>query len=175
MLSGLKEKRADYNDDGSITGSEIGMYVQEKVSLDTDNFQTPQMRRFTTQEGEIIFITQVEQKEEQEKELDYQQILQAMVLQMSQQPQNQNNQIQVNDKPLEMSCQSVYVPFGTEKNFNNYIYPFICMIVLVSAEISVRYSGTSWNHTFIYYLIPVGMVPLFYFVLIRKFKYENLH
>ena len=32
-----------------------------------------------------------------EKELDYQQILQAMVLQMSQQAQNQNNKIQVND------------------------------------------------------------------------------
>jgi len=97
LLSGLKEKRADYNDDGIITGSEIGMYLQEKVSLDTDNFQTPQMGRFTTHEGEIIFITKVEQKEEQEKELDYQQILQAMVLQMSQQAQNQNNQIQVND------------------------------------------------------------------------------
>ena len=97
LLSGLKERRADYNDDGIITGSEIGMYLQEKVTLDTDNFQTPQIRRFTPHEGEIIFITKVEQKEEQEKELDYQQILQAMVLQMSQQAQNQNNQIQVND------------------------------------------------------------------------------
>ena len=97
LLSGLKEKRADYNDDGVITGSEIGMYLQDKVSLDTDNFQTPQMRRFTPHEGEIIFITKVEQIEEQEKELDYQQILQAMVLQMSQQAQNQNNQIPVND------------------------------------------------------------------------------
>jgi len=97
LLSGLEEKRADYNDDGIITGAELGMYVQEKVSLDTDNFQTPQMGRFTTHEGEIIFIAKVEQKEDQEKELDYQQILQAMVLQMSQQAQNQNNQIQVND------------------------------------------------------------------------------
>jgi hypothetical protein len=97
LLSGLKEKRADYNDDGIITGSEIGMYLQEKVSLDTDNFQTPQIRRFTAHEGEIIFITKVEQIEEQKKELDYQQILQAMVLQMSQQAQNQNNQIPVND------------------------------------------------------------------------------
>jgi len=97
LLSGLKEKRADYNDDGIITGSEIGMYLQEKVSLDTDNFQTPEIGRFTTHEGEIIFITKVEQKEKQEKELDYQQILQALVLQMSQQSQNQNNQIQVND------------------------------------------------------------------------------
>jgi len=93
LLSGLRDKKADYNADGIITGTEIGMYVQEKVSLDTDNFQTPQLRRFTPHEGEIIFLAKVEQKEE--KELDYQQILQAMVLQMSQ--QNQNNQIAVSD------------------------------------------------------------------------------
>jgi len=97
LLSGLRDKKADYNADGIITGTEIGMYVQEKVSLDTDNFQTPQLRRFTSHEGEIIFLAKVEQKKEKEKELDYQEILQAMVLQMSQQTQNQNNQIQVND------------------------------------------------------------------------------
>ena len=97
LLSGLKDKKADQNQDGYITGSEIGFFLQEHVSLDTDNFQTPQSKRLTTHEGEIIFFAKVEQKEEVEKELDYQQILQAMVLQMSQQAQNQNNQIQVND------------------------------------------------------------------------------
>jgi len=97
LLSGLKEKRADYNDDGIITGAEIGMYVQEKVSLDTDNFQTPQIRRFTAHEGEIIFITKAEKKEIQKKELDYQEVLKAMVLQMSQQSQAQNKTIKVDD------------------------------------------------------------------------------
>ena len=58
--------------------------------------------------------------------------------------------------------------------FNKYIYFFIGFIILTLAEITVRYSGTSWNYTLFYYLIPVGMIPLFYFVLIRKFKYENL-
>jgi hypothetical protein len=96
LLSGLKDKKADQNQDGYITGSEIGFFLQEHVSLDTDNFQTPQSKRLTTHEGEIIFFAKVEQKEEHEKELDYQEILKAMVLQMSQQTQNQNNQIQVN-------------------------------------------------------------------------------
>ena len=59
-------------------------------------------------------------------------------------------------------------------NFNKYIYSFIGIAILTSAEITVRYSGISWNYTAIYYLIPIGMIPLFYFVLIRKFKYENL-
>ena len=60
-------------------------------------------------------------------------------------------------------------------NLNKYIYFFVGVIILVMAEISVRYSGTSWNHTALYYLIPAGIIPLLYFALIRKFKYENLH
>ena len=59
--------------------------------------------------------------------------------------------------------------------FNKYIYFFIGFIILTLAEIAVRYSGTSWSHTLYYYLIPAGMMPLFYLVLIRKFKYENLY
>ena len=59
--------------------------------------------------------------------------------------------------------------------FNKPIYFSISFLILTAAEIAVRYSGSSWNYTVIYYLIPVGMMPLFYFALIRKFKYENLH
>ena len=58
--------------------------------------------------------------------------------------------------------------------YNKYIYFFICFLILALSEILVRYSGTSWNHTSVYYMLPVGLLPLFYFVLIRKFKYENL-
>ena len=58
--------------------------------------------------------------------------------------------------------------------YNKYIYFFICFLILALSEILVRYSGTSWNHTSAYYIIPVSLLPVFYFVLIRKFKYENL-
>ena len=57
---------------------------------------------------------------------------------------------------------------------NKYIYFFTGFLILALAEIIVRYSGISWNHTIIYYLIPIGTSPLFYFTLIRTFKYENL-
>ena len=57
---------------------------------------------------------------------------------------------------------------------NKYIYFFIGFLILTLAEIIVRYSGTSWDSTFIYYLIPIGASPLFYFALLRAFKYENL-
>ena len=59
-------------------------------------------------------------------------------------------------------------------NYNKYIYFFMGFTILALSEIVVRYSGISWFHTTIYYLVPVGMLPLFYFALIRKFKYENL-
>ena len=59
-------------------------------------------------------------------------------------------------------------------NFNKYIYSFIGVVILTLAEITVRYSGISWNHSAIYYSLPLGMMPLFYLILIRKFKYENL-
>ena len=59
--------------------------------------------------------------------------------------------------------------------FNKYIYFFIGFIILTFSEIIVRYSGFSWHYTLIYYLIPVGLIPLLYLILIRKFKYENLY
>lgn len=58
--------------------------------------------------------------------------------------------------------------------FNKYIYFFIAFLILTLAEMIVRYSGISWNHTLIYYLIPIIMCPLIYLALIRMFKYENL-
>ena len=57
LLAGLKDNKADQNQDGYITGSEIGLYLQEKVSFDTENYQTPQSRKLTTHDGEIIFIS----------------------------------------------------------------------------------------------------------------------
>jgi len=59
--------------------------------------------------------------------------------------------------------------------FNKYIYSFFGILILVTAEMSVRYSGASWHHTALYYLIPLTLSPIFYFFLIRQFKYENLN
>ena len=58
--------------------------------------------------------------------------------------------------------------------YNTYIYGAISFVLLALAEIIVRYSGISWTHTGIYYLLPLISIPLFYFFLIRKFKYENM-
>ena len=58
--------------------------------------------------------------------------------------------------------------------YNKYIYFFIGFLILALAEMIVRYSGISFNHTLVYYLIPIIMCPLIYLALIRTFKYENL-
>ena len=60
-------------------------------------------------------------------------------------------------------------------NLNKYIYSFFGVLFLILAEITVRYSGISWKHSAFYYLIPLGLVPLLYIILIKKFKYENLY
>ena len=95
-----------------------------------------------------------------------------------------NTKIEIN-KRLGMPC---FIPLialvccfllGSRKdkkiyNFNKYIYSFFGIVILTLAEITVRYSGISWTHTISYYLIPIGMIPVFYSFLIKKFKYENL-
>ena len=59
--------------------------------------------------------------------------------------------------------------------FHKYIYFLLGFIILITSEITVRYSGISFQHSTIYYLLPVGLLPFMYFFLIRTFKYENLN
>tara|TARA_B100000029_G_C17525400_1_gene941482 strand:- start:553 stop:1695 length:1143 start_codon:yes stop_codon:yes gene_type:complete len=59
-------------------------------------------------------------------------------------------------------------------DYYKYIYFLIGVIILIFAETTVRYSGLSWNHTLVYYLSPILLIPIIYFILIKKFKYENL-
>jgi TolB-like protein len=53
---GLKDGNADMNTDGYITAAELGIYLSEKVTIDSENQQTPQYGRMTSQEGEFVFI-----------------------------------------------------------------------------------------------------------------------
>jgi len=57
LLRALKDGLADTNGDGYITASELGLYLNEKVTIDSENQQTPQSRRLTSHEGEFIFFS----------------------------------------------------------------------------------------------------------------------
>jgi len=56
LLSALGEWYADSNSDSYITADELGDYLSEKVTIDSENQQTPQSRRLTSHEGEFIFM-----------------------------------------------------------------------------------------------------------------------
>ena len=56
LLRGLKDWMADMNMDGIITGEELGLFLKNRVTKDSDNLQTPQVRRFTSHEGEFVFF-----------------------------------------------------------------------------------------------------------------------
>ena len=56
LLSALGERYADSNSDSYITADELGDYLSEKVTIDSENQQTPQSRRLTSHEGEFVFV-----------------------------------------------------------------------------------------------------------------------
>ena len=58
LKRGLGDGNADMNGDGYITANELGMFLREKVTIDSENQQTPQYGRMTSHEGEFIFINQ---------------------------------------------------------------------------------------------------------------------
>ena len=56
LKRGLKEGNADMDADGYITANELGLFLNKKVTIDSDNQQTPQYGRMTSQEGEFVFV-----------------------------------------------------------------------------------------------------------------------
>ncbi len=56
LLSGLRDWMADTDSDGIITVQELGTYLKKKVTIDSNNQQTPKTRNLTTDEGEFVFF-----------------------------------------------------------------------------------------------------------------------
>ena len=75
LIRALKDGKADFNYDGFITADELGLFLKDKVSIDSGNQQTPQSRRYTSHEGEFVFVysenTVVIQDKSTDAKLDY--------------------------------------------------------------------------------------------------------
>ena len=56
ILRGLNDWMADANTDGIITAEELSLFLRNRVTQDSENQQTPQSGRFTSHEGEFVFI-----------------------------------------------------------------------------------------------------------------------
>ena len=55
LLRGLKDWMADLDNDGYITGEELGIYLKKRVTEDSELHQTPTVGRFSTDQGEFMF------------------------------------------------------------------------------------------------------------------------
>ncbi len=60
------------------------------------------------------------------------------------------------------------------KNLYKYFYFGLSFLILVVAEILVRYSGKSYFYSYLYYFIPLISIPFFYYLLFKQFYNENL-
>ena len=56
LLSGLRDSKADTDSDGIITAQELGIYLKKKVTIDSNNKQTPKTRNLSSDEGEFVFV-----------------------------------------------------------------------------------------------------------------------
>jgi len=70
----LQDWMADSDSDSIITVQELGTYLKKKVTIDSDNQQTPKTRNLSTDEGEFVFVysenTVVIQDESADAKLD---------------------------------------------------------------------------------------------------------
>ncbi|MFL2889453.1 MAG: LptF/LptG family permease [Pelagibacteraceae bacterium] len=79
--------------------------------------------------------------------------------------------------PLISLITSFLLVSSNRKKFSflrKYFYFFISFIILILAEILVRYSGFSTTNFFIYMFFPIILMPIIYLFLLRKFAYERL-
>ena len=83
--------------------------------------------------------------------------------------------------PLYIPAISILLSFliisrseNKRKNFYKYFYFTLAFTSLIMAEILVRYSGKSLTYSYLYYLTPITAIPIFYFILLKKFHDENL-
>ncbi len=60
------------------------------------------------------------------------------------------------------------------KIFYKYLYFTLAFLILIFAEIFVRYSGKSYFYAYAYYLIPVIFIPILYLLLLKKLLNENI-
>ena len=47
---------ADFNEDGVIKAIELGLFLHERVGIDSEDYQSPRAFRLTSGEGEFIFV-----------------------------------------------------------------------------------------------------------------------
>lgn len=63
LISGLENELADANNDGIISGEELGGFIRSGVAIDTEGQHTPQKGRIGSDVGEFVFISETLENE----------------------------------------------------------------------------------------------------------------
>jgi len=77
---------------------------------------------------------------------------------------------------ISLICSFLLVSTKEKKfaNIDQYFYFFLGFVVLIVAELLVRYSGFSFLNTLFYFLLPVLLAPIIYLILIKRFAFEKI-
>ena len=109
LISGLKNELADTNNDGIISGEELGGFIRSGVAIDTEGQHTPQKGRIGSDVGEFVFISETleedvvsssdEGMDDIQDQLDQMAELTQMLLAQSQGAEEINPSAYPNSKP----------------------------------------------------------------------------
>ena len=91
----------------------MGIYIQEHVSIETQNAQTPQAKRLTTHDGEIIFHAGVEAIAK--NEMGQMERIEKAIEQLTQQSQKNKIQINENQRVFKPESLGIYRPNPTQE------------------------------------------------------------
>ena len=144
LLSALEDGYADSNEDGYITADELGDYLSEKVSIDSENQQTPQSRRLTSHEGEFIFIANNEinqYKNNSDNEIDYDILAEKITEKLKtdkdiERVQSALTKTNLNDKP-----RSINIGLGSQRSIT---------------YLSISQNIKSWEHNTLFLSTGIG-------------------
>jgi len=79
--------------------------------------------------------------------------------------------------PLISIIASFLIIYKKEKKYNylkKYVVFFLAFAVLVFAEILLKYTGFSFTNTILYFVTPLVLLIIFYFLLIKNIVYEKI-
>ena len=117
LLRGLEEGLADINNNGFIEARELGLFLSQRVTDDSENQQTPQYGKWTSHEGDFIFLNKQTQQDEIAYQFDSEVVAQILLEEQGLKEQMVTQDEQPWQKPVQPLNQNIYyICFLDQKN-----------------------------------------------------------
>ena len=146
------------------SGSELDIVRFEKTIINLSGLSTKTISEAKIQETSTLTIIECMREKNYEKH------------NCSQHAKNlRDTKSEINRRfgmPLYIPCIALLSAFllisrneSKRKNVYKYFYFALAFVILIMAEILVRYSGKSYTYSYIYYLLPLASIPILYLIL----------